>query len=202
MISIFLFLVYRLFISRMTLTQTERGYAPPFEHMGMPNTIKKSVGTDWCETRRIASIHYPWLRSQYLQKRKQQLYHVIEEINPHTPVCYLLLHLYTVKRLSTHLMKKNGKRWECDGITKIFHPWHLKELRVELMDRVSLQGPNDNSMLDMLMGYSCIQIRNLSLSLSLLLTLRDEVSSEAFFYSCSFSITLCCVFYLVSESRF
>ena len=73
----------------MTLTQTEKGFAPPIEHIGRPDTIKQSVGIDWNETRRLASIHYPWLKSQYLQERKEKLKNVIEEMNPHQPVRYL-----------------------------------------------------------------------------------------------------------------
>ena len=75
---------------RMTLTQTERGYAPPVEHIGRPDTVRKSMGTDWKETRRMANIHYPWLKSQYLQERKQKLVNVIEEICPHHPVSVVL----------------------------------------------------------------------------------------------------------------
>jgi len=70
---------------QMTLTQTEKGFAPPIEHIGRPDTIKQSVGIDWNETRRLASIHYPWLKSQYLQERKEKLKNVIEEMNPHQP---------------------------------------------------------------------------------------------------------------------
>ena len=70
----------------MTLTQTERGYAPPVEHIGRPETIRKSMGTDWMETRRIAHIHCPWLKSEYLDRRRWELRNVINEMAPHRPV--------------------------------------------------------------------------------------------------------------------
>ncbi len=70
----------------MTLTQTERGYAPPVEYIGKPDRTRMNMGTDWYETRRMAHIHYPWLKSQYLNQRKEQLTSVINELMPHDPV--------------------------------------------------------------------------------------------------------------------
>ena len=44
---------------------------------------------------------------------------------------------------------------------------------IEISSEESLQDPNDNSMLDMLIGYSCIQI--CILLLSLLSLLSEEI---------------------------
>eukprot|EP00794_Sanderia_malayensis_P007220 gene7220-8028_t len=69
----------------MTLTQTERGYAPAVEHIGKPDSTRLAMGTDWYVTRRMAHIHYPWLKSEYLNQRKDQLRNVIDELTPHKP---------------------------------------------------------------------------------------------------------------------
>ena len=70
----------------MTLTQTERGYAPPVEHVGKPERTRQMMGTDWKENRRMLYVHYPWLKSQYLHERKNQLSGVLNELMPHKPV--------------------------------------------------------------------------------------------------------------------
>ena len=70
----------------MTLTQTERGYAPQIEHVGKPVTVKNEMGINWKQTRRMANVHYPWWKSSYLQDRKAELNRVAEELDPHKPV--------------------------------------------------------------------------------------------------------------------
>ncbi|EDO31470.1 predicted protein [Nematostella vectensis] len=69
----------------MTLTQTERGYPPPIEHISKPITIKNEMGIEWSSTHRKAAVHYPWQASGFLQERKEQLNSVMNEIDPHQP---------------------------------------------------------------------------------------------------------------------
>jgi len=69
----------------MTLTQTERGYPPAVEHIGKPNSIKNEMGIEWSSTHRIATVHYPWQKSSYLQERTKQLQNVLHELDSHQP---------------------------------------------------------------------------------------------------------------------
>lgn len=69
----------------MTLTQTERGYPPPVEHIGKPIYIKNEMGIEWSSTHRSASVHYPWQKSTYLRDRTKQLQPVLCELDPHQP---------------------------------------------------------------------------------------------------------------------
>ncbi|XP_071490212.1 MYCBP-associated protein-like [Diadema antillarum] len=68
----------------MTLTQTERGYPPPPEHIGHPKMVKKEMGNAWGPGR-ASPVHYPWHRSQYLKERKRQLQHVMDDLDPFKP---------------------------------------------------------------------------------------------------------------------
>ncbi|XP_041458125.1 MYCBP-associated protein-like isoform X2 [Lytechinus variegatus] len=68
----------------MTLSQTERGYPPPVEHIGYSKLAKSEMGVAWSEGR-ASPVHYPWKRSQYLKDRKRQLQHVIDELDPFKP---------------------------------------------------------------------------------------------------------------------
>ncbi|XP_023932821.1 MYCBP-associated protein-like isoform X2 [Lingula anatina] len=67
----------------MTLTQTERGYPPPIEHVGVPTMIKEEKGVYWSKP--STPVHYPWDRSAFLKQRKQQLQTVMDELDPHKP---------------------------------------------------------------------------------------------------------------------
>ncbi|XP_070535835.1 MYCBP-associated protein-like [Ptychodera flava] len=69
---------------QMTLTQTERGYPPPVEHIGNPKVVQQEKGTTW-QAGRSTPINYPWKKSQYLHQRKQQIQEVMEELDPYKP---------------------------------------------------------------------------------------------------------------------
>ncbi|CAH1789365.1 unnamed protein product [Owenia fusiformis] len=74
----------------MTLTQTERGYPAPVDHIDVPQSIKEEKGeTDYKKgsfwQRPKTPIHYPWHKSPYLQDRTKQLAPVINDLDPHKP---------------------------------------------------------------------------------------------------------------------
>ncbi|XP_022092227.1 MYCBP-associated protein-like [Acanthaster planci] len=69
----------------MTLTETERGYPPPIEHIGQPTAVKKEIGAQLDSSRPGTSINYPWHQSKYLKDRRQQLDNVMLNLDPHTP---------------------------------------------------------------------------------------------------------------------
>ena len=87
------------FIS-VTLSKTEKGFAPPVEHIGQPAHVQKEMGMTWSETSRMANVHYPWLKSGYLQERKKQLQKVINELDPHSPVSKTLPDIFLGSRSS------------------------------------------------------------------------------------------------------
>lgn len=68
----------------MTLTQTEKGYPPPIEHIGIPAKIREEKGWHWAPTH-TRPMHYPWHKSGYLEQRKKQLKKYEEELDPHKP---------------------------------------------------------------------------------------------------------------------
>lgn len=68
----------------MTLTQTEKGYPPPIEHIGIPEKIREEKGWHWAPTH-TRPMHYPWHKSKYLEQRKKQLKPFEEELDPHKP---------------------------------------------------------------------------------------------------------------------
>lgn len=68
----------------MTLTQTEKGYPPPVEHVGTSKSILAEKGWDW-QPNHTRPIHYPWDKAPYLETRKKQLQGLIEELDPHQP---------------------------------------------------------------------------------------------------------------------
>ncbi len=76
-------------LDSMTLTQTERGYPPVVEHVGKPVAVRREMGIDWSDTEsyRSTMVHHSWRKSDYLQKRKEELKDVIDELCPHKPVC-------------------------------------------------------------------------------------------------------------------
>lgn len=63
----------------MTLTQTEKGYPPAIEHIGLPGRMKIEKGVDWERTK---TPRYPWKFPFYVE-RKQQLSEVMAELDPH-----------------------------------------------------------------------------------------------------------------------
>ncbi|XP_072032494.1 MYCBP-associated protein-like isoform X2 [Amphiura filiformis] len=67
----------------MTLTQTERGYPPPVEHISHPQSIKKEMGTEWKPP--STPTNYPWHLSQYLKERREELQHVLDDVDPCQP---------------------------------------------------------------------------------------------------------------------
>ncbi|XP_052779742.1 MYCBP-associated protein-like isoform X3 [Mya arenaria] len=68
----------------MTLTQTEKGYPPPIEHIGIPPAIREEKGWNWAPTH-TRPMHYPWHKAPYLEQRKKQLKPYEEELDPHKP---------------------------------------------------------------------------------------------------------------------
>ncbi|XP_074657573.1 MYCBP-associated protein-like isoform X3 [Tubulanus polymorphus] len=75
----------------MTLRQTDKGYPPPIEHVGVPITVKEEKGIDW-ESRCSTPINHPWNKSRswsksvYRDVRLDQLKPIINEMDPHKPV--------------------------------------------------------------------------------------------------------------------
>ncbi|XP_021346742.1 MYCBP-associated protein-like isoform X3 [Mizuhopecten yessoensis] len=68
----------------MTLTQSERGYPQPIEHVGIPQGVRNEKGWYWSPNH-TAPVHYPWHKAQYLAERKSQLQPIIDELDPHRP---------------------------------------------------------------------------------------------------------------------
>ncbi|KAL5019985.1 hypothetical protein ScPMuIL_002877 [Solemya velum] len=68
----------------MTLTQTEKGYPPPVEHVGIPQSIRMEKGWNWSAQHR-PPIHYPWHEAPYLSQRKKQLQKLMNELDPQNP---------------------------------------------------------------------------------------------------------------------
>lgn len=67
----------------ITLNQTERGLVPPIEHIGHPSHIREEMGMG--NTSRLQNV--PWWNSSYLHERREHLQDVIDEMDPHMPVC-------------------------------------------------------------------------------------------------------------------
>lgn len=78
--------MHLIFSHSITLNKTEKGDVTPIEHIGHPASVKEDMGTKWSQTRRMANIHYPWWKSNYLEERKSHLEDVITELDPFTPV--------------------------------------------------------------------------------------------------------------------
>ncbi|XP_076438931.1 MYCBP-associated protein-like isoform X3 [Babylonia areolata] len=68
----------------MTLSQTECGYPPPVEHVGIPERVRDEKGIQWEPDYRTPS-HHPWHRTSYLYQRRKQLQPIIDELSPHKP---------------------------------------------------------------------------------------------------------------------
>ncbi|XP_033725528.1 MYCBP-associated protein-like isoform X2 [Pecten maximus] len=68
----------------MTLTQSERGYPRPIEHVGIPQGVRNEKGWHWSPTH-TTPVHYPWHKAQYLAERKSELQPIIDELDPHQP---------------------------------------------------------------------------------------------------------------------
>lgn len=67
----------------MTLNQTERGYPPPIEHVGVPKTILEEKGTNF--SRPNTPFNKPWHKNPYLAQRKEQLQQQMNELDPYQP---------------------------------------------------------------------------------------------------------------------
>lgn len=68
----------------MTLTQAQRGYPPPVEHIGLPAVVKEEKGCEWLG-RTSPHVNYPWHKSQFLEQRKKQLQPYMDEMDPWKP---------------------------------------------------------------------------------------------------------------------
>ncbi|KAK3576672.1 hypothetical protein CHS0354_004957 [Potamilus streckersoni] len=66
----------------MTLTQTEKGYPPPIEHVGLSKITRNERGMTWIPGQTRA-MHYPWHKSPFLEQRQKQLQKYIDELDPH-----------------------------------------------------------------------------------------------------------------------
>ncbi|CAL1533076.1 unnamed protein product [Lymnaea stagnalis] len=73
-----------LFGIHMSLTQTQKGYPPPVEHVGLPTLIKEEKGCEWIG-KGNAHVNYPWHKSDFLNQRLKQLQPYIEEMDPWKP---------------------------------------------------------------------------------------------------------------------
>ncbi|XP_038078337.1 MYCBP-associated protein-like [Patiria miniata] len=69
----------------MTLTETERGYPPPIEHVGQPAAVKMEMGAKLDSSRPGTPVSYPWHQSKYLKERRQQLNKVMQNLDPYIP---------------------------------------------------------------------------------------------------------------------
>ncbi|XP_063066176.1 MYCBP-associated protein [Engraulis encrasicolus] len=65
-----------------TLTQTERGNPPPVSHIAQPHTIRLQSGNVHPES----SVGCAWDSSLYLQHRREELKHVLRELDFNQPV--------------------------------------------------------------------------------------------------------------------
>ncbi|XP_041376567.1 MYCBP-associated protein-like isoform X3 [Gigantopelta aegis] len=68
----------------MTLSQTQRGYPPPVEHVGIPQSVRKEKGWTWSPNY-SAPVHYPWHKAPYYETRRKQLQKVIDDLDNHEP---------------------------------------------------------------------------------------------------------------------
>ncbi|CAG5114452.1 unnamed protein product, partial [Candidula unifasciata] len=68
----------------MTLTQTQKGYPHPIEHVGLSKIVKKEKGCDWSGKENVY-VSYPWHKSEYLNQRLKQLQPFIDEIDSWKP---------------------------------------------------------------------------------------------------------------------
>ncbi|XP_014912506.1 MYCBP-associated protein isoform X1 [Poecilia latipinna] len=62
-----------------TLTQTERGLKKPITHVGHPGTIHREMGIVSTEIERPATR--PWAQSAFLQRRTQELEHIVDDVD-------------------------------------------------------------------------------------------------------------------------
>ncbi|PAA71161.1 hypothetical protein BOX15_Mlig018332g1 [Macrostomum lignano] len=73
-----------------TLTQTQKGYPPPTEHVGHSRLARTERGLDWvpASTARgrgsSAGRRYPW-KGPFYQRRTTELRQVMDELDPHLP---------------------------------------------------------------------------------------------------------------------
>lgn len=72
-----------------TLTQTEKGYPPPMEHVGHSRLARTERGLDWVPTTPTrggpgSSRRYPW-KGPFYERRTTELREVMEELDPHLP---------------------------------------------------------------------------------------------------------------------
>ncbi|XP_025083097.1 MYCBP-associated protein-like isoform X2 [Pomacea canaliculata] len=68
----------------VTLTQTECGYPPPVEHIGIPQNVRQEKGMTWDQDY-SSPVHHSWQSSSYLHARLKLLQPVINELDPHKP---------------------------------------------------------------------------------------------------------------------
>ncbi|GFO47749.1 mycbp-associated protein [Plakobranchus ocellatus] len=68
----------------MTLTQAQRGYPPPVEHVGLPAMVRKEKGCEWLG-KNNPHVNYPWHKSPFLEQRQKQLQPYMEEMDPWKP---------------------------------------------------------------------------------------------------------------------
>ncbi|XP_033115516.1 MYCBP-associated protein-like isoform X2 [Anneissia japonica] len=69
----------------MTLTQTERGYPPPVEHIGHPDTVQKEMGVQLEGVRSSTPVNYPWKKSTYFKDWKNKLRDVMIDLDEFKP---------------------------------------------------------------------------------------------------------------------
>ncbi|XP_059140041.1 MYCBP-associated protein-like isoform X2 [Physella acuta] len=68
----------------MSLTQAQRGYPPPVEHVGLSQLGKAEKGCEWLG-KKNSHVNYPWHKSEFLNQRLQQLQPYIQELDPWKP---------------------------------------------------------------------------------------------------------------------
>merc|ERR1719158_100044 len=68
----------------MTLTQSQRGYPHPVEHVGLSQAVKEEKGCEWLG-RKSPHMNYPWHKSDFLGQRQKQLQPFMDEMVAHSP---------------------------------------------------------------------------------------------------------------------
>ncbi|XP_071943244.1 MYCBP-associated protein-like isoform X2 [Antedon mediterranea] len=91
----------------MTLTQTERGYPPPVEHIGHPDVIKQEIGVQLEGVRSSTPVNYPWKKSSYFKDWKNTLRDVDIDLDEFKPD---LANLQVIGRNNSMLMAENEYR--------------------------------------------------------------------------------------------
>lgn len=116
----------------MTLSQTEKGYPPPIEHVGVPLAVMAEKGRNWGVPQ--TPFHKPWHKTPYLKQRRQQLEPVMRELDPHDPA---LEGLEVVGMCGDNLLE--AQRWKQQSEEESLRQEHQQSALEEAMSEQHLQ---------------------------------------------------------------